>query len=256
MPHEPTSACTAPAAVRFRLNIGFALFFLLGFPALLGLGNWQLQRAGEKRQQLAAFEARRELPPIALAALAGVPREELHRRAVRLEGEFLPGRDFLLDNAVHDGSVGYQLISPFREADGTIVMVNRGWLPAGRLRSELPAIPPPLPRGILIAEVYIPPAGSAKTLQAVEGWPSVIQAVDPVAMAARLGAHVHPFMLLARPGQAGVFPVDWPVVNMSPERHTAYATTWFGLAAVLVVTFVFGGTNALEWLRDRRGGRR
>jgi len=48
------------------------------------------------------------------------------------------------------------------------------------------------------------------------------------------------------PGPAS-FQVSWPVIAMSPDKHTGYAVQWFALAAALLGLFIFLGlVNARE----------
>ncbi|MFM7783845.1 MAG: SURF1 family protein, partial [Gammaproteobacteria bacterium] len=56
-------------------------------------------------------------------------------------------------------------------------------------------------------------------------------------------------------GQAGFSEAEWPRVNISPEKHRAYAAQWFGMALALLLVFVFGGTNLREWWTRRRASR-
>ena len=44
---------------------------------------------------------------------------------MKLRGEFLPERQFLLDNRSHQGKPGYEVLTPFRTNDGARLLVNR-----------------------------------------------------------------------------------------------------------------------------------
>ena len=52
---------------------------------------------------------------------------------VRVHGEFDAARQFLLDNISHEGAPGYEVLTLLRLADGSHLLVNRGWLPFTRL---------------------------------------------------------------------------------------------------------------------------
>ena len=67
-------------------------------------------------------------------------RESLRFREAELRGEYVPGRQFLLDNMVHDGVAGYHVLTPWRADGGGWVLVNRGWVPAHPDRAVLPSV--------------------------------------------------------------------------------------------------------------------
>ena len=49
--------------------------------------------------------------------------------------------------------------------------------------------------------------------------------------------------------QPGALAVDWQVVNVSPEKHGAYAVQWFTMAAVLLMFYVLRSSNMWQLLR-------
>jgi surfeit locus 1 family protein len=121
---------------------GFALA-AAGCAAFIALGNWQLRRAEEKRELAAQLDAAlrapaRELPSRPVAAGDYV----LHRVAAR--GRFVPSQTVLLDNKIHDGHLGYQVVTPLRLAGSQLhVLIDRGWVAAGPRRDVLPEIRTP-----------------------------------------------------------------------------------------------------------------
>ncbi|HEU5282957.1 MAG TPA: SURF1 family protein, partial [Burkholderiales bacterium] len=90
------------------------------------LGNWQLDRAAEKlalqqRMDLAQHQPALHLPSEPVAA------DTLLYQRVEARGEFRPELTILLDNRVHEGVVGYEVITPLRLAHSDLhVLVNRG----------------------------------------------------------------------------------------------------------------------------------
>ena len=93
-----------------------------------GLGVWQVDRAGDKRAVLAALEADADQPPAELAATADLKAQAYRRVAVR--GRFLE-RQFLLDNRLFQGRAGFDVLTPLVLVDGRVILVDRGWVPAG-----------------------------------------------------------------------------------------------------------------------------
>ena len=209
---------------------------------LLGLGKWQLDRAAWKQALIdRELEISQQSPQPLLDVLAagGV----LDFRPVVARGSYDLNRQLLLDNRIHEGRPGYQVLTPLR-LDGTdsIVLVNRGWLPLGRSRSELPDLPGP--------NGAIPVSGTLARLpekifrlddaeEPMSGWPQVIQHVEFSKIEQRLGEAVLPVILQLGNEQPHGFSRDWkPVYGIGPEKHTAYAMQWFTLALVLLVIYV------------------
>ncbi len=225
-------------------------------PLLTGLGLWQLERAAEKAGIAATWASRQSEVAVALAELPTEVAALAYRR-VGLVGSFLPDRDFLLDNRIHQGRYGVEVISPLRQqADGALVLVNRGWIAADPSRRELPVYPIPEGDLELTASVYIP-LGRAYTLGepvAEAGWPRRILVADAAALAEMLGESAYGHILRLEPASPGALTIDWPVVNTRPEKHRAYATQWFAMAVVLALLYLWRSTNIADLLRGQDEG--
>ena len=209
---------------------------------LFGLGKWQLERAAWKQALIdRELEISQQTPQPLLDVLAagGV----LDFRPVVARGRYDLDRQLLLDNRIHEGRPGYQVLTPLRlDGSDSIVLVNRGWLPLGRSRAELPALPGP--------DDVIPVSGSLARLpekifrlddaeEPMSGWPQVIQHVEFGAIEQRLGDAVLPVILQLGNEQPHGFSRDWkPVYGIGPEKHTAYAMQWFTLALVLLIIYI------------------
>ncbi len=241
-----------PSPVQFRWNLRFAAVVCLCLPLLLALGFWQLARAAEKEQTLRAFEAQRAAPPIPIGQIDAQEGARLDGRRVALHGRYLPENAFLLDNRVLGGRVGYELLMPFADRSGLTVLVNRGWLPAPPTRDRLPEVETPEGQLALSGEIHVPSSNTALELWATDGWPSVVQNVDVPALSQRAGLKTFAYLVRLEPSQPGVTEADWPRVNMTPDRHRAYATQWFLMAVVLLLVFMSGGTNLPAWLAARK----
>ncbi len=249
---------TATQAPRLRWDIEWrtAVFALLLVPLFCWLGNWQLSRAAEKRAIGERWEQHRQLPAVAVEDLPADPELRAFR-PVLLEGEFLPGRDFLLDNRIREGRYGVEVISPLRLAGGKLVLVNRGWLAADPLRQELPEVESVPGSQRLRGYVYIAP-GESFTLGDIAAdsqWPRLLQALDPVAMAAMLELPVWPDSVRLEADSPAALLADWPLVNVQPEKHEAYAFQWFAMAAVLAAFALWRSTNLSEIRAARRARR-
>jgi surfeit locus 1 family protein len=218
---------------------------LLGCALFTGLGRWQWHRADEKRAIAAAFQAGLDAP---VTALATQPTASLPRYAqVGVSGVYDAAHQFLLDNMVVDGQVGYEVLTPLQLADGRWLLVNRGWvaLPGhGRQRLPVVALPEGVARSLRGRLDTLPVNGLDSGRAApsgTEGWPRVTSFPTVAEISASLGHPVEPRQLLLAPGEADGYLRDWKPASegFPPERHIAYAVQWWGLAALALFLLVF-----------------
>lgn len=203
---------------------------------LLWLGHWQWTRAAEKRALFASFaagtDATQRLPPPGAAPL------ERYRHVI-VSGRFVAARQFLLDNQVHAEVAGYQALTPFLLDDGRWLLVNRGWLPVGPDRRQLPSLPVGEEHRELRGRVdAFPRAGIALTAAADSRWPRVVNYPKPAELEAALGQPLYPQQLLLDADAPEGFVRDWQPPGLPPERHLGYAVQWWGLALTLVVLYL------------------
>lgn len=236
------------------LNTKLSVLTALLLPVLLLLGNWQLQRAEEKRTIEATVIARQQQAPVALGELK--KGSDLAFSPVRLNGQFDDRHQFLLDNRMHGGRLGYEVLTPLQTESGDWALVNRGWIQAKPKRQHLPPIP--TIEGVVhtTGTVYVPLGEpfllAEQTFQDVE-WPLVVQAVELEKFAALLGRELFPHVVRLDEGARGALEIDWQPINVQPEKHTAYAVQWFAMAAALMLWFLFANTNVWQMLRAGSG---
>ena len=219
-------------------TVGTVLVLLL-LPIFTALGFWQLQRADSKRAQFAQFESQADLP-----VLVGLPDDDVPRYArVRLNGEFLPGKQFLLDNMTSNGRSGYHVLTPFAPSkDSRLILVNRGWVPASGDRQSLPSVAVVATERFVSGQLdSLPRPGLALGSPAQsrgDGWPRVVFFPEMATLAEALGRDLFGYQLLLDPSQPDGFVTDWGPRSMAPEQHVGYAVQWFAFAVVLIIIYV------------------
>ena len=103
---------------------------LAGLALLIGLGVWQLKRLAWKEGLIAEIETRAKGEPIALKDAIAVAREgrDPSYYRVRVDGRFDNAKELYL-YSVADERVGWHVITPLTSSDGTVLMVDRGFVP-------------------------------------------------------------------------------------------------------------------------------
>jgi len=197
------------AGYSFRPRLWALALALAGCIGGIALGNWQSRRADEKR-----------------AAAA-----ELEKKRVSLRGVFLPERTVLLDNRIHNHRLGFEVVTPFRLDDASVVLVARGWLERG-------AKEPPAPGG----RVHIEGVALARLPQALragdEAGARIRQNLTVADFARETGLALHPFIVEQHSDSGDGLARDWPRPDAGAEKNEAYSLQWYSLAALAVVLVV------------------
>jgi surfeit locus 1 family protein len=210
----------------------------IGFCALtVALGLWQTRRAAEKESLQATLDRRAAEPPLQLPPVpAGWDAVAMRRISVR--GEYAERFGILLDNKVHRGRVGYQVVTPLRIAGGNMhVLVNRGWVAAGRTRADVPQVA--VPRGPQTVDgIATVPAGRVYELAADIPRDAVWQHLVLDRYRAWSGLELAPFVLQQTNDAGDGLVRQWDRPDAGADRHRSYALQWFSLASLAVVLYV------------------
>jgi cytochrome oxidase assembly protein ShyY1 len=239
-----------------RPRTGFAIpaaFALLAFVTFIGLGTWQIQRKAWKEGLIETLEQRlsaapTDLPPHERWAKLDPTDDEF--RHVKFSAALLSGSGALVyaGGAALRSDVsgpGYWVFAPARLVSGGTVVVNRGFVPEGR-QDEVMRLADQMTGTVDMVGVMRWPQPRGAFSPNDEPGHNLWFVRDPVAIAYAKGwGDVAPFFIeLESPQPASGLPRAGALnVNLRNE-HLQYAITWYGLAAVVVVMFVF-------WLRGR-----
>lgn len=209
---------------------------LAGFALFTALGCWQLRRGHEKAALNAAQAAQLQQAPLLLNAHSQVPPDIVGRHASAV-GRYLASRQMLLDNQSNGDRAGFDALTPLQLGDGSIVVVNRGWIPR-EAKASLPRLPLMSVRVIgMWRRLPQPAVHLAGANNCSDGdWPRVVEYPSPADLVCLFGAQVLAGELLLDPDQPNGFVRDWRLQpEFPPERHYGYAATWFAFCIVIIV---------------------
>jgi surfeit locus 1 family protein len=210
----------------------------IGFCALtVALGLWQTRRAAEKESLQATLDLRAAEPPLTLPPVPA-SSDTLAMRRISARGEYAERFGILLDNKIHRGRVGYQVVTPLRIAGGNVhVLVNRGWVAAGRTRDDVPQVP--VPRGTQAVEgIATVPAGRVYELAADTPRNAVWQHLVLDRYRAWSGLELAPIVLQQTNDGGDGLVREWDRPDAGADRHRSYALQWFSLAILAGVLYV------------------
>ena len=220
----------------YRTKLSLLTIFAL---LLLGkLGFWQLSRYQEKLALEQTLSNRQNLSPLKLSDI------NLHSEPMYLplnvNGCFIKEYAFYLDNQVHEGQAGYDLIMPFVTNDKEWLLVNLGWLPVGS-RETLPAIT--IPQGSLELTGHLYQLlGKPFTLGDdcwSNDWPKRIQVINFEKMAASIGHPLPSYILKLKENQPGTYQVRPLEIKITSQKHLSYAFQWFLMGLTLFGLYIW-----------------
>ena len=205
--------------------------------ALTGwLGNWQTNRAEEKRARQALFEARMAETPLRLTGSVASHEPLLYRR-VEAHGRWMPGRQIFVDNRIAGGRAGFHVITPLRiEGGDAVLLVNRGWIARTADYPRPPPVAVPEGPASVTGIATRPPARFLElSSQTVSG--DVWQNLSIERIRERTGLDALPVVVLAdTPGEGLAAVREAPDAGIA--KHREYALTWYLLALTTLVLWL------------------
>lgn len=248
---------TGPRAEPRRRSLVVPAVLAIGaFLVLVGLGTWQLERLAWKEALLARVESRIHAPPIPLPPPEDWPkltRDADEYRRVGARGTFDHARELLVFTVRGDDAPGpfkgqgYLVVTPLMRPDGPPVLVNRGFVPAGR-RDPATRVDGQVKGEVEVTGLLRLPEEASWFVPANDPGRNAFFRMDPVGLAAARDVKgAAPFLIDADATPVpGGLPEGGGTRVAFPNRHLEYALTWYGLAAALV-----GVCGALLWTRRR-----
>lgn len=223
-----------------------ALIAVCVFVGFIELGNWQVRRLAWKTALIAHVDQRVHATPVAPPGpneWAQVTADADEYRHVQLSGVLLNDRQTLVWTATDEGS-GFWVMTPLRMADGTVVMINRGFAPTDWCGRDGHCAAGPTDDVTItgLLRMSEPQGFLRHNDPAHNSW----YTRDVAAIAAARGLnHVAPYFIDADAIQAHGDQPSWPeggktVLNF-PNNHLSYLITWYLLALMTLIASIYIG---------------
>ena len=203
--------------------------------ALVLLGNWQLRRLDWKLDLIERIETRLAAAPVAApprAEWSAIERRRHEYLRVSLRGHFLHDHETLVQALTEQGG-GYWVLTPLRTPAGTLILINRGFVPSEELarwrRVERPTGEQRITGLLRLGE----PGGIPlrRNDPAAGRWYS--RDVEAIARSQDLGPVAPYFVDADDAPNPGGLPIGGLTRVKFRNAHLVYALTWYGLALLL-----------------------
>ncbi|WP_010202517.1 SURF1 family cytochrome oxidase biogenesis protein [Salinibacterium sp. PAMC 21357] len=213
------------------LVIGFAI-------GCVFLSHWQFDRREEAAAEVARVSTNWESDPLQLSdVMPELSEFDVDNKwmSVAVSGQYLASEQLLVRGRPYSGQPGFEILVPFQLDSGRLIIVDRGWVPAGNSQDAPDAVPAP-PSGRVDVVMRLKP--SEPTVQgrsAPAGQVATIH-LPTVAEILNQPTYTGGYGILASesPGVAEM-PLAYPKPLLDEGAHLSYAFQWvaFGVLAFI-----------------------
>ena len=244
---------------RFLLSpkwIAFHLLVLALVVTMINLAFWQLRRLDERQQFNARVRANANQPiqRIEDVLVAEAEPAGIEWRRVRVTGSYLPDHQLLVINRSQNGVTGRNVVDPLQLADGSLLVMNRGFVAASD------AIPrPPGGEVELIGRLRV--SERRKTGQLTDSSDAAlteIRRIDVPLLRGRFDQPLQPMyveLLESSPADSAVLqPIVAPTLDEGP--HLSYTIQWLIFSTAVVAGWIFAVRRSMAMRTAAPGAKR
>lgn len=229
----------APVLRRPRILVLGALILALA-TAFVSLGFWQLRRLDERKRFNETLLSRTSEAVVPFEDLPSDPSVVPYRRITAV-GTYETDDEILLVGRSRNTLAGHELVTPLRLDDGSILLVDRGWVPLDVDDPPVDLAAPP--EGTLeVTGVLFPSQerGRFGPRHASTGVLTRMHRIEIARIAQQLDGIVHPWYLLLesqQPPTEGTYPQSLVLPALGEGPHRSYALQWFAFALIGLATY-------------------
>ena len=216
----------------------FALVVLFSIATSL-LSWWQFSRREERVAKNNLISQNYEAAPIGIDQVNWVIDEKtsmaiLEWQPVTLTGKYLPEQTLLVRNRPLNGNPGFIQLTPFQLTTGEVMVIDRGWLPAGNdiTKPQFNPIPDSATKTLVVRlRASEPNLGK----EPVAGQLASIDIASVAKLNPKLDFETRFYGRLAsEEPSSGELPLAMPKPSLDEGNHLSYALQWllFGIMAI------------------------
>ena len=212
---------------------GYLALTILFAAVCSGLGLWQLARRSDALSEMDKVETNYAADPVPLAeALPGLDAFSASQKwlPVVMTGTYLTDDELIVRNRPLNINPGFEVLTPLLLADGSVFIVNRGWLPTGQT-PDAPASVPTAPSGVVTVTARLKAGEPSLAGRSATGDQIATINLDEVSTRLDLPTYTGAYGLMASEEPT---PDERPVAVTRPVKdegpHLSYAFQWFVFA--------------------------
>lgn len=223
-----------------RRWLGYLAFVVAFAIACAFLASWQLARRAEARAEIDRVETNWDSAPLpvddVLATLDAFDPDQKWVPVV-MTGQYLRDEQLLVRGRPLGGSAGFEVLVPLQLADGSVFVVDRGWVPAGN-EQDAPDSVPAAPAGevtvvvrLKAGEPTLPGRSAPEGQVATINLPTIAELVDGPLYSGAYG------LLDSEDPAVSTRPVAAAKPTPDEGPHLSYAFQWvvFGIMAFIAL---------------------
>ena len=210
----------------FRIK-SLDIFFILFIFAVLLLGTWQVFRLNLKNNLISTLE--NNLKKNSIIFNEGIDKEYTK---VLLKKKDLKSKIFLYH--LNKGEIGFKVIVPYQVNSSLVVLVDKGWIRKDKID---------LIKNTLLNEDVI--EGYTKKIREKNLFTpnnnikeDFLYSVETDSLKKSLNKNIYPLLIIqTSKTNKDIVPNDYAI--RLPNNHLQYAITWYGLALVTIIFFLY-----------------
>lgn len=223
--------------------LGYAALTVVLATVMVFLGLWQLSRYHQRADTNNRIAAAAAGEPVDLSAVNAVGRAPGSNQAwdkVRVTGVYDPAQQILARERTLNDAVGYEVLTPLVLADGSAVLIDRGWLPPSDPGSTaLPTVPAaPTGQVSVVGRLHMPES-RAGGIQEISGTRQV-RRISPARLATAVPYPLYGGYVVLDSQQPAADPAftTIPSDHQNSWMNAGYTVQWWAFA--LLTLFGFG----------------
>lgn len=229
--------------LRFLLRPGWlaltALVMLFAVACFAVLAPWQFSRHTERKTTNDAITRSSTAPPVPIESL-NAPTEW---RTVTATGTYLQDAELVARLRTVLGEAAFEVLTPLRLTDGTVTLIDRGFVRPDQGRVPTYAAPPT--DEVTVTARYRPNERDPRDRTPPEGQ---LYAIDTRAAAKTTGLDLRPGYLALTENSPGVLaPLPLPELETGP--FLSYALQWITFGAMTLLAWLY-----FTWREIKPGG--
>lgn len=224
---------------------GYLALVIVFAIACCSFGFWQFDRRAQALAEIARIDANYDAAPVSLTDVVPDPAAfdiDDRWQVVSLRGEYLVDDEVVVRNRPNLGSSGFEVVTPFMLENGSIFMIDRGWI--AQASNGRPGAYDAPPSGKVEVTARLKPGEGRIPGRTSSGNEFATIDLDELADRVGGGSYTSAYGIEIQSPEDAVSP---PIALPKPERdegpHLSYALQWF--------VFAIMGFVGLAWAANR-----